>query len=96
MTDKKSTVPPHPGTVIRDVFMPKFRYTSSLLARCLGVSVPTVTYITRGDQSVTVRMAFLLARELGTTPEYWLQLQMDHDVAVHRNLLAEEAAQCAS
>jgi addiction module HigA family antidote len=48
--------------------------------------VPTqrINEIVRGKRGVTPDTAWLFALALGTTPEFWLNLQMQHDLALNR------------
>jgi len=54
------------------------------VAAHLGVPVQRVNELVRGKRGVTPATAWLLARALGTTPEYWVNLQAAHDLARSR------------
>ena len=44
--------------------------------------IPTrVNEIVRGKRGITPETAWLFAQALGTTPEFWLNLQTAHDLA---------------
>ena len=47
-------------------------------------SVQRINEIVRGKRSVTPETAWLFSQALGTTPEFWLNLQTAHDLAKTR------------
>jgi addiction module HigA family antidote len=50
----------------------------------LGVPVQRINELIRGKRGVTAETAWLLAQALGTTPQFWLNLQSNHDLALAR------------
>jgi addiction module HigA family antidote len=73
-----------PGEVLRIEFMEPLRLSARALARDLQVPANRITEIIRGERVVTAETALLLADRLGTTAEFWLNLQMAHDLEVAR------------
>jgi antitoxin HigA-1 len=71
----------HPGEVLREEYLKPRGATATHLANTLGVPVNRITQIVAGKRSITAETAILLARALGTTPEFWLNLQNAHDLA---------------
>jgi addiction module HigA family antidote len=55
--------------------------TQVALAKHLGIPVQRVNEIVRGKRGVTPETAWLLSEAFGTTPEFWLNLQMAYDLA---------------
>jgi addiction module HigA family antidote len=53
-------------------------------ARHIGVPVQRINEIVRGKRGVTPDTAWLFAQALGTTPEFWINLQSAYDLARHR------------
>jgi antitoxin HigA-1 len=76
--------PIHPGEVLREEFLKPLGVTPHALALALGVSAPRVNDVVLERRGVTADTALRLAACLGTTPEFWLGLQADHDMAVAR------------
>jgi len=68
----------HPGEVLRERFMSQFGLTINRVAHDLGVPVTRIAEIVNECRSITPEMALRLARYLGTTPEFWLNLQMEY------------------
>ena len=50
-------------------------------AEHIGVPLQRVNEIVRGKRSVTPETAWLFAQALGTTPEFWTNLQNAYDLA---------------
>ncbi|MFH1985231.1 MAG: HigA family addiction module antitoxin [Pseudomonadota bacterium] len=53
-------------------------------ARHLGVPVQRINQLIRGKRGVTPETAWLLSQALNTTPEFWINLQTVHDLALSR------------
>ena len=77
-------IPSHPGGILRREFLDPMGISQVALAHHLGVPVQRVNEIVRGRRGVTAETAWLLSQAFGTTPEFWLNLQINHDLAAHR------------
>lgn len=80
----KSRTPTHPGEVLLEEFLVPLGRTQVALASHIGVPVQRINELIRGKRGVTPETAWLLAQALGTTPEFWLNLQVAHDLARNR------------
>jgi addiction module HigA family antidote len=80
----KNRVPTHPGEVLLEEFLKPLGQTQVALAGHLGVPVQRINELVRGKRGVTPDTAWLLSQALGTTPEFWLNLQAAHDLALNR------------
>lgn len=78
--EDRESCPPHPGTILRDLYLPPTGVTLTGLADALSVSRRTVSQIVNESRPVSVDMANRLARALGTSAELWLNLQRNVDV----------------
>ena len=76
----------HPGEILREEFMRPFKLSANRLAGAMGVPTNRITAILNGTRGVTGETALLLARVFGTTPEFWMNLQIRYelDVAVSK------------
>jgi len=74
----------HPGRVLLKEFLEPLGQTQRGLAKHIGVPVQRVNEIVRGRRGVSPETAWLFSQAFGTTPEYWLNLQTNHDLSVHR------------
>ncbi|MBA1241918.1 MULTISPECIES: HigA family addiction module antitoxin [Pseudomonas] len=79
---KNGMRPIHPGEILREEFMVPMGLSASALARALGVSAPTVNDIARERRGISADTALRLSRCLGTTPEFWVNLQASYDLRV--------------
>ena len=57
--------------------------TQKALAMHLGVPVQRINEIVRGKRGITPDTAWLLSGALNTSPEFWLNLQNNHDLSLH-------------
>lgn len=69
-----------PGDVLRADFMEPLGLSARALARELGVPSNRVTAILAGQRGITAETAILLGERFGTSAEFWLNLQMMHDL----------------
>ena len=80
----ENRIPNHPGVVLREDFLAPLGQTQVALAAHIGVSIQRINELVRGKRGVTPETAWLLSQALDTTPEFWLNLQASHDLAVNR------------
>ena len=81
--------PAHPGELIRETLAGIQEETGQKLtvlqvAEGLGTTRKTLSAIINGKQSVTPEMALRLAKAFNTTPEFWLHVQENYDLAKAR------------
>lgn len=82
MRSKELIVEMHPGrTILVDVVEPLGLSVNSLAKR-LHVPASRLNDIVRGRRGVTADTALRLARYLGTSPQFWLNLQAAYDLKV--------------
>ena len=77
-------IPCHPGEILREEFLVPMRLTQTKLAAHLGVSSRRVNELVRGRRGVSPATAWLLSQAFRTSPEFWMNLQASHDLAVQR------------
>lgn len=77
----KKRIPTHPGEVLIEEFLEPMGVTQVALAAHLGVPVQRINELVRAKRGVTPETAWLLAGAFGTTPEFWLALQTNYDLA---------------
>lgn len=74
MTAKNGLPPVHPGEILREE-MDERGLTANALALALGVPANRITAMLDGRRGVSADIARGLSRYLGTTAEFWLNLQ---------------------
>lgn len=72
--------PPHPGTVLRQLYMEPLGLNVSELARALGISRKALSQIVNGHARITPNTAARLARAFSTSAESWMNLQVQYDL----------------
>jgi addiction module HigA family antidote len=80
----ENRIPTHPGEILLEEFLVPLGQTQVALAAHLGVPIQRINELVRGKRGVTPETAWLLAQALNTTPEFWLNLQAAHDLALNR------------
>jgi addiction module HigA family antidote len=81
---------PHPGeTILEDVLKP-LHMSVNRLAKALGITSARVNEIVRGKRGITADTALRLARYLGTSPDFWLGLQLEYDLRIARQAKQKE------
>jgi addiction module HigA family antidote len=74
--------PPHPGAILRELYLKPMRVSVVEAAKALGVTSKHVSGIVNGHVRITADMAIRLATALGTDAQTWLNLQTQHDLWV--------------
>ena len=75
----------HPGEVLREEFMEPLGLTAYALAKHCHVPRTRIERLAREETPVTADTALRLARYLGTTAQFWMNLQAAYDLAVAHN-----------
>lgn len=74
--------PVHPGEVLAEEFLAPKGLSAAALARHIGVPANRVSEIVAGRRAITGDTALRFAAAFGTSPEFWMGLQMRWDLAV--------------
>lgn len=77
----ENRIPTHPGEILLEEFLRPMKVTQVRFAAHIGVPLQRVNEIVRGRRGVTAETACLFAGAFGTTPQFWLNLQSNHDLA---------------
>jgi addiction module HigA family antidote len=81
--------PIHPGEILREQFLEPLGLSSGQLAKALGVPRTRIERIVREEMGISPDTALRLSRYFDTTPNLWLNLQTDYDLAVGGAALAD-------
>lgn len=76
----KNRQPSHPGEILSRIFLQDMDISQSELARHIGCKPGKINEIVCKKRGVTAEMALTLADALGTSPEFWLNLQASYDL----------------
>lgn len=77
--------PPHPGRIVRQDCLEALGLTVTEGARILGVTRQALNNLVTARAGISPEMALRLSKAFGSTPELWLRLQMNYDLAQVRN-----------
>ncbi len=72
--------PTHPGEMLLEEFLVPMGLTQRELAASIRVPYQRVNEIVNGRRGITPSTALRLARYLGTSPDFWLNLQLRWDL----------------
>ena len=76
--------PIHPGEHLAE-FIEELGISQYRLAKTIGVPPIRINAIIKRRRSITADTALRIGRALGTTPDYWLNLQRMYDIDVARS-----------
>lgn len=80
----ENRVATHPGEVLAEEFLDPLALTQVAFAEHVGVPVQRINEIVRGKRGVSPETAWLFAQALGTSPEFWINLQGVYDLTIAR------------
>ena len=70
----------HPGEVLLEEYLKPLNLSQNKLALHMRAPAQRISEIINGKRTITADTAVRLAKVIGTTPEFWLSLQMDYDL----------------
>jgi addiction module HigA family antidote len=77
----KQEKPTHPGEVLQKEFLEPMSLSQNRLSLALHVSARRINEIVLGKRAITADTALRLAKGLGRTPQYWMGLQVEYELA---------------
>lgn len=79
---KNGMRPIHPGEILREDVLDELGLSANAFAKALGVPANRITRILHGKRAVSADTAMRPVRYLGSTPEFWLDLETAYDLRV--------------
>jgi antitoxin HigA-1 len=79
----------HPGEILREEYMVPLGLSINRLSRDLHVPPNRVSELVNMKRGITTDTALRLARYFGTTPQFWLNLQVLFELEVSSRLTAK-------
>ena len=74
----------HPGVILLMEFIEPMGLTQKELSDHLQIPIQRINEIVRGKRGITPQTAWLLSLAFDTTPQFWLNLQTNHDLSLNR------------
>ena len=81
--------PVHPGEILLEEFLKPMDLSQNQLALAIRVPARRINEIVHGKRRITADTALRLARYFDMSPQFWLGLQMDYDLDVAADTLAD-------
>ncbi len=75
------THPCHPGEILKHEFLEPLGLSAIGLAQAIGVPRTRIERLVKGQTRVTPDTALRFARALGTTADFWINMQTNFDLA---------------
>lgn len=72
--------PPHPGLLLKELYLPDYNLTITALALKTGISRKHLSNIINCKVPITTDVALKLAKCFNTSPEVWLREQLVYDL----------------
>ncbi len=72
--------PPHPGDVIKKIYLSDLKLTVTKAAEKLGVTRKTLSELINSKAGISADMALRLSQLFQTKPEMWLKMQSSYDL----------------
>jgi len=82
--------PMHPGEVLREEFLAPLKISAIKLAARCRVPRTRIERLVAEETGVTADTALRLGKALGTSPEFWLNLQSRFDVLTAQKSIGRE------
>ena len=81
--------PLHPGEILLEEFLKPMNLSQNRLALDIRVPARRINEIVHGKRRITADTALRLARYFDMSPQFWLGLQMDYDLDLVQDELAD-------
>ncbi len=88
----KARKPTHPGEMLLEEFLKPKNMTQLELAGKMGIPIQRINTLINERRDMTPETAILLSRILGTTPQFWMSLQVNYDLYFAELKLKSKAA----
>lgn len=72
--------PVHPGRIVKGA-IDDLDVSVTAAAKAMNVARPTLSNLVNGNADVSPEMAVRLSKVIGSTPGFWMRLQMNYDLA---------------
>ena len=69
-----------PGEILKEEFLEPMGISAYRLAKSVNIPQSRISAIINGTRRITADTAMRFARAFGTTPQFWLNLQMRYDL----------------
>ncbi|MDU8927094.1 HigA family addiction module antitoxin [Alisedimentitalea sp. MJ-SS2] len=81
---------PPPGTVLREEYLEPLNIPAGDLASAIGMLEGRLKGLIDGSEKMTVEMSMRLARYFSTAADFWIRLQVEHDMERARHAIGDD------
>lgn len=81
--------PLHPGEILQEEFLKPMNLSQNRLALDIRVPARRINEIVHGKRRITADTALRLAKYFDMSAQFWLGLQMDYDLDVAEDQIAD-------
>jgi addiction module HigA family antidote len=78
-------LPIHPVEILFEEFMQPYKLSQNALAKALKVPPRRINEIVHSKRGISVDTALRLSKFFGTTPEFWLNLQLKYELETEKD-----------
>ena len=78
-----------PGEILKEDFMEPLGLSINALARSAGLTPTRISEIIRNRRNITPETAIKLGHFFKTTPQFWMNLQTNYDIAIAQENFVE-------
>jgi len=86
----KKIAPVHPGEILLEEFLKPMDLSQNRLAIDIRVPARRINEIVLKKRRISPDTALRLAKFFNMSPQFWLGLQMDYDLDIAQDILAEK------
>lgn len=80
----------HPGEILQEEFLSEYQISAYKLAKDTNIPATRISQIIKGKRSISADTALRFSKYFGTTPDFWLGLQMEYDIREESSIKAKE------
>jgi len=79
-----------PGEILKEEFLDPLGISQYKIAKAIGKPQSAISEIIRGRRSITPEMAILLGEALGTTPQFWMNLETNYQIKTYDKIRTKQ------
>ena len=79
----------HPGEILQEEFLAEYNITAYRLAKDTHIPATRISQIIKGKRSISADTALRFSKYFGTTPDFWMGLQIEYDLREELNIKAK-------
>lgn len=76
----------YPGEILEEEFLKPLGITPYRLSKSVRIQQTAISMIIKGKRSITPDTAIRFSKYFGTTPEFWMNLQREHDLRISKQI----------